>query len=54
MLKKIGKKMSFLNRIGQYVSVYTRCIIYKTIIAPHFEYCATLIVDMRETELNKL
>jgi len=39
MLKKIGKKTSFLNRIGNFISAYTRCIIYKTIIAPHFEYC---------------
>ena len=31
-----------------------RCAIYKTIVAPHFEYCATLIVDMGATELLKL
>lgn len=54
MLKKIGKKTGFLNRIGNYISAYTRCIIYKSIIAPHFEYCATLLVDMGETQLNKL
>jgi len=43
MLKKIRKKsFSFLNRIGSFVSPYTRCIVYKSIIAPHFEYCATL------------
>lgn len=54
MLKKIGKKVSFLNRIGNYISAYTRCIIYKTIIAPHFEYCATLLIDMGETQLNEL
>jgi len=54
MLKKIGKKTSFLNRIGNFISAYTRCIIYKTIIAPHFEYCATLLIDMGETQLNQL
>ena len=27
---------------------------YKAIIAHHFEYCATLLVHMSETELNKL
>lgn len=54
MLKKIGKKTSFLNRIGNYISAYTRCIIYKTIIAPHFEYCATMLMDMGETQLSKL
>lgn len=54
MLKKIGKKISFLNRIGNSISDYTRCIVYKSIIAPHFEYCATLLVGMGETQLSKL
>lgn len=54
MLKKIGKKTSFLNRIGNYMSAYTRCTIYKSIIAPHFEYCATLLIGMGETQLTKL
>lgn len=54
MLKKIGKKISFLNRIGNDISVYTRCTVYKSIIAPHFEYCATILVGMGETQLNRL
>ena len=54
MLRKIDKKTSFLNGIGQYVSVYTRCAIYKMIIASHFKYCTKLIVDIEEIELNKL
>ena len=54
MLKKIGKKTSFLNRIGNFVSAYTRSIVYKSIIAPHFEYCATLIINMGETQLGML
>jgi len=52
MLKKIGEKTSFLNIIDNLISAYTRCIIHKTIVAPHFEYYATLI-DMEETRLNK-
>lgn len=28
MLKKIGKKTSFLNRLGGYISTYTRCTVY--------------------------
>jgi len=54
MLKKIGKKTSFLNRIGSFVSPYNRCIVYKSIIAPHFEYYATLLIEMGETQSNKL
>jgi len=51
MLKKIGKKTSFLNRVGNYISICTRCTIYKIIIAPHFEYCATLLISMGETQI---
>jgi len=32
MLEKIEKKTSFLNRIGNFILAYTRCIIYKTIV----------------------
>jgi len=53
MLKKIGKKISFLNRIGNFISTYTRCV-YKSTIAPHFEYYATLVVNMAETQFSTL
>jgi len=54
MLKKIGKKTSFFNRVGNYISVCTRCTIYKIIIAPYFEYCATLLIDIGETQITQL
>jgi len=54
MLKKIGKKTSFLNKVDNYISVYTKCIIYKIIIGLHFEYCATLLIGMRETQIIQL
>lgn len=54
MLKKIGKKISFLNRIGKFISMYARCTVYKSITAPHFEYCATLLINMGETQQDKL
>lgn len=54
MIKKIGKKTSFLNRIGSCVTPYVREIIYKSIIAPHFEYYAIIIAAMGETQIGKL
>lgn len=54
ILKKVGEKISFLNRIGSGISAYTRCLVYKVIIAPHFEYCATLLACMNVTQLNRL
>jgi len=49
MLEKIGKKISSLNRMGKSVPTYTRCLIYKSIAASHFEYCASLIINMDVT-----
>jgi len=49
MFKKIGKKTSFLNKVYNFISVYTRCTIYKIIIASHSEYCATLLIGMGKT-----
>jgi len=54
ILKKIGKKINFLDRIGKSITMYARCLIYKSIIALHFEYCATLIINMGETQLSML
>lgn len=54
MLKKLGKKINFLNRVGSEISVYARCVVYKSIVAPHFEYCATLIAAMNLAQRSKL
>ena len=40
--------------MGNYGTGYTRCVIYKTIIAPHFEYCATLLINMGATQISRL
>jgi len=34
--------------------MYATCLIYKSIIAPHFDYCTTLIINMGETQLSML
>jgi len=35
------------------VSAHARCVIYKPIIAPHFEYCAILVIHVCETQLER-
>jgi len=53
-----SKGISFFTRLSfplsLSVSAYTRCVIYKSIIAPHFGYCAILIISMSETQLGML
>jgi len=52
--KTISYKIQYLFRCGKYTSVWTRKIIYNTIIKPHFEYCETLLLGCNKTDLKKL
>lgn len=51
IIRKIANKTNFLRRI---VSMFTRLTIYKSIIAPHFEYCSTLLLYINNNELQRL
>jgi len=46
IIKEMCKKISFLNRIGKSTTMYARCVIYTSTIAPHFDYSATLIINV--------
>lgn len=48
--EKISKKINYFYRIRQSLSMNSRIIVYKTIIAPHFEYCPTILFYVNENE----
>ena len=52
--KKVGSKLGVLRRISGDLTPYTRCTIYRTIIAPHFEYCASLMIGIYDHDLSFL
>lgn len=52
--KKVAKKVNFLYRINKHVSNYTLVTIYKTIIAPHFEYCSTIFINCSQYSIEML
>lgn len=52
--KKIAKKIGFLARISKNLNFEDKITIYKTIIAPHFEYCPSFLFLCNQTELKKL
>lgn len=54
IIKKVAKKVNFLYRINRYVSMYTRVTIYKTIVAPHFDYCNTIMVNFSKFNIQRL
>jgi hypothetical protein len=52
--KKIGKKIYYLARIGKYLNEFTKITLYKSLIAPHFEYCSTIFWEMSDKNMEVL
>lgn len=52
--KKIGKKIGFMGRVSKCMSVWTKTLIYNTIILPHFDYCSTLFLSINKCDLDSL
>lgn len=51
---KVGSKLGLLNRVGNFVGPCTRDLIYKTMIAPHMEYCSTVLLYANKEEIERL
>ncbi len=54
LIKTIAFKLNFLFRSSFGLSQWTKCIIYNTIILPHFNYCSTILFLLNQNELNRL
>lgn len=54
IIKKVAKKISFLGRISNKLSIQACILVYKTIIAPHFDYCASILFLCQDRDLQKL
>lgn len=54
VIKKVSKKVYFLNRISYFLSEWSKLLVYKTIIAPHFVYCSTISFMFNNDELYNL
>jgi hypothetical protein len=54
VIKKAGKKISYLGRLRNKLSTSTKKLIYNSIVAPHFDYCATVFWQTNEENLQKL
>lgn len=52
--RKVTKKINLLYRLKNTVSSYTKNIIYKSIIAPNFEYCNTIVLNYSQSSVTML
>lgn len=54
VIKKIAKKVGFLGRLSKKLSSWSILTVFKTIIAPHIDYCSTMLFMNNETDLKRL
>lgn len=52
--RKAGVKLGVLRRVSEDMSRDMRCRIYNTIVAPLFEYCASILIGLSETNVQRL
>jgi Reverse transcriptase (RNA-dependent DNA polymerase) len=54
VIKKAATKISYLGRLSRTLSKKTKILIYNCIVAPHFEYCASVLWGTSDLYLSKL
>lgn len=54
LCKKVAKKISFLARLAKNLTLIAKINVYKTVIAPHFEYCASILFLSNEELFLKM
>lgn len=54
IMNKMSKKVSFLYRVGDNLSMYTKVILYKAIIAPHLEFCSSVLFLLNKNQIEQL
>ena len=51
---KMSKKVYFLNRVSKHLSSYAKLIVYKTIIMPQIDYCASILLNIPKYMLQQV
>lgn len=54
LCKKASSKVGVLNRVKNKVKTEERITIYKTIIAPHFEYCPSILFLLSDNQIKRI
>lgn len=52
--KKVSKKVGVLSRLARYITMGARISIYKSVITPHFDFCATLLYLSDESSFERM
>ena len=54
VLQKMSQKVGFLNRVGRPLSLYINIVLYRALVSPHLEYCASVLFNLKQGETERL
>lgn len=54
IIKKIGKKSYFINRMKNKMSTDAKKLLYKSLIVPHIDYCSTILFMANDQQLYEI
>lgn len=52
--QSVGQKVNVLNRLRNELNTNQKLTLYKSLIVPHFNYCASILFISSTTDLNRL
>ena len=52
-MNKMSKKVYFLKRIGDSLSLHTKILLYKSIIALHLKFCSTVLLNIDQGQMQQ-
>lgn len=52
--KKLHKKLALFRRIDDKLNAFTKIVLYKSIVAPHFDYCSSILFSLSESRIKEL
>ena len=54
IMNKISKQTHLLSRLGKNLSFYTKLLLYKSMIAPQFSFCSTILNGLPDYLIREL
>lgn len=54
LCKKLGQKISVLSRLRRELNTGQKIVLYKSIVEPHFTYCASVLFLASQTDIDRL
>ena len=54
LIQKFAQRVNYFSRVAKSLNLKCRVDIYKSIVAPYFQYCPTILIYANNTDLNRI